>query len=74
MAWLSAVGLSSFKDHRPNQLSGGMKQRVALARALIRNGPFCSWMSRLALSMRRPSVMQEELTLISSDREKRCCS
>lgn len=29
------VGLSSFKDAWPNQLSGGMAQRVALARALV---------------------------------------
>jgi lipoprotein-releasing system ATP-binding protein len=32
---LDRVGLSSRRDHRPHQLSGGEKQRVALARALI---------------------------------------
>jgi len=32
---LERVGLSSRRDHRPHQLSGGEKQRVALARALI---------------------------------------
>ncbi len=31
---LSIVGLSKFADHRPHQLSGGMRQRVAIARAL----------------------------------------
>ncbi len=31
---LSIVGLSNFADHRPDQLSGGMRQRVAIARAL----------------------------------------
>ena len=32
--WLDKVGLTSFANHFPKQLSGGMQQRVALARAL----------------------------------------
>ena len=28
------MGLAEFADHRPSQLSGGMRQRVAIARAL----------------------------------------
>ena len=32
---LEKVGLSSRKDHRPNELSGGEMQRVAICRALI---------------------------------------
>lgn len=31
---LELVGLSDFRDHYPQQLSGGMQQRVAIARAL----------------------------------------
>lgn len=32
---LELVGLLEFKNHYPNQISGGMQQRVAIARALI---------------------------------------
>jgi len=32
---LEAVGLSEYRNHRPNELSGGQRQRVAIARALI---------------------------------------
>ena len=34
---LAMVGLTDFADHRPHQLSGGMRQRCALARALAQD-------------------------------------
>ena len=34
---LDDIGLSSRKNHRPRQLSGGEQQRVAVARALVNN-------------------------------------
>lgn len=34
---LHEMGLSSFKEHYPSQLSGGMRQRAALVRTLVSN-------------------------------------
>ena len=36
-SFISDVGLSSLKHHRPAELSGGQRQRVAIARALVTN-------------------------------------
>lgn len=35
--WISSVGLSHRKNHRPSELSGGESQRIAIARALCHN-------------------------------------
>ena len=32
---IEEVGLTKWRDHRPNELSGGQRQRVAIARALV---------------------------------------
>ncbi|MEO8266803.1 MAG: ATP-binding cassette domain-containing protein [Ilumatobacteraceae bacterium] len=51
---LERVGLGSFLDARPHQLSGGMQQRVALVRALALGAPL--------LAMDEPLAALDEIT------------
>jgi NitT/TauT family transport system ATP-binding protein len=51
---LQRVGLGSFLDSRPHQLSGGMQQRVALVRALALGAPL--------LAMDEPLAALDEIT------------
>ncbi len=62
---MTLVGLTQFRDHYPNELSGGMKQRVALARVLaydpqilLMDEPFG------ALDAQNRELLQEELERI----------
>jgi NitT/TauT family transport system ATP-binding protein len=62
---IEMVGLSQFRHHYPNELSGGMKQRVALARLLaldpkilLMDEPFG------ALDAQNRELLQEELQQI----------
>jgi NitT/TauT family transport system ATP-binding protein len=63
--YIELVGLSSFQDSYPNELSGGMKQRVAIARALV-NDPKTLLMDEPfgALDVQTRHKLQEELVEI----------
>jgi NitT/TauT family transport system ATP-binding protein len=68
---IAQVGLRGFENHRPGQLSGGMRQRVALARALIMERPILLMDEPFAaLDAQTKIVMQEELLKIFDETHK----
>jgi NitT/TauT family transport system ATP-binding protein len=70
-ALIASVGLRSFENHLPGQLSGGMRQRVALARALILERPILLMDEPFAaLDAQTKIVMQEELLRIFDQTHK----
>ncbi len=68
---IASVGLASFEQHLPGQLSGGMRQRVALARALIMERPIMLMDEPFgALDAQTKIVMQEELLRVFDQTQK----
>ena len=71
MAFIGKVGLASFKDNYPHELSVGMRQRVGIARAfvsdsqiLLMDEPFGS------LDAQTKLILQEELLKIWRENQK----
>jgi len=69
--YLELVGLSDYKKHHPNQLSGGMQQRIAIARALAVD-PEILFMDEPfgALDAMTRMIMQDEIERIWQEKKK----
>ncbi|MDY9927991.1 ABC transporter ATP-binding protein [Methanosarcina sp.] len=69
--YIELVGLSKYKNHHPNQLSGGMQQRTAIARALAVD-PKILFMDEPfgALDAMTRMTMQDEIERIWQEKKK----
>jgi putative ABC transport system ATP-binding protein len=79
LACLEMVGLTRWRNHRPDELSGGQQQRIAIARALANRprlvladeptGDLDSQTAREILNLFKRIVAEEHVTLILSSHD-----
>lgn len=71
MAFVQRVGLASFADHYPHELSVGMRQRVGIARAFLSGAPILLMDEPFgSLDAQTKWVLQEELLRIWQEDRK----